>query len=322
MYIADGKIVSGDMTSNAMGGTELLAHRLIEKLDPEILEPYQIFLSRKTHDFLPDKKPVYWAHDTESDPAAVDALGNGKWRQWFMMVFVSYWQKERFIAKFGLPHEKCFVIPNFTAKIEDHRTHKEPDEPIRLAYWSTPHRGLEILYPVFDSLSQEYNITLDVFSSFKLYGWEERDQHYQELFELLDSHPKINNHGSKPNHEVIQAIQNMDILAYPSIWPETSCMVLMEAMQAGLACVHSDLAALPETAHGMTMMYNYIPDPNKHAGMFYNNLEYVIKNLDDCRTNSILAQEIFNGSVALARWRMILSALSNTDYVNPEIISI
>jgi hypothetical protein len=30
------------------------------------------------------------------------------------------------------------------------------------------------------------NIILDVFSSFKLYGWEQRDEQYRDLFDKLD----------------------------------------------------------------------------------------------------------------------------------------
>ena len=92
------------------------------------------------------------------------------------------------------------------------------------------------------------NVHLDVFSSFNAYGWAERDEPYQELFDKIEAHPQMTYHGFKPNNIVRNALQKAHIFAYPSIWMETSCIALMEAMSAGLMCVHPNLAALPETA--------------------------------------------------------------------------
>ena len=49
---------------------------------------------------------------------------------------------------------------------------------------------------------------------------------------------------------------------------ETSCIALMEAMSAGLMCVHPNLAALPETAANWTYMYQFTENPNDHANRF------------------------------------------------------
>ena len=61
-----------------------------------------------------------------------------------------------------------------------------------------------------------------------------------------------------------------------SIWAETSCLCLMEAMSAGLVCIHSNYAALPETAANWNQMYQLHEDVNQHAGIFYNILDNAV----------------------------------------------
>jgi hypothetical protein len=52
--------------------------------------------------------------------------------------------------------------------------------------------------------------------------------------------------------------------------------LLIEAMSAGLACVHPNFGALYETAGGMTLMYQWHEDPAAHALIFYQCLTRVI----------------------------------------------
>ena len=83
---------------------------------------------------------------------------------------------------------------------------------------------------------------------------------------LARSHPRITYHEMVEDHrEIHRALVNADIFAYPSIWPENACLCLMESMSAALPCVHSNYAALFETAANWTMMYNLHQDLQKHA---------------------------------------------------------
>ena len=108
---------------------------------------------------------------------------------------------------------------------------------------------------------------LDVYSSFGLYGktWEERNKPYLPLFEDIKNHDRMTYHGFKSNEEVKEALKKAHIYAYPSIWPETSCISMIEAMSAGCIVVHPTLAALPETAANWTLMYDFTEDMNEHA---------------------------------------------------------
>jgi UDP-glucose:(glucosyl)LPS alpha-1,2-glucosyltransferase len=254
------------------GGTELMADR-INSLPPELLSRFQIIHSR-VREIDPNKKQIYVLHDLPGDPE-VEHLKNGGWRKFHKLVFVSHWQQQMYNAYLGVPFDVGIVLQNAIEPIEKH---EKPTDKIRLMYFSTPHRGLELLYPVFSNLYQEFGdkIELNVFSSFDLYGWDARDEPYKPLFEKLKQHPGINYSKSVPNEVIREELKRSHILAYPSIWQETSCLVMIEAMCAGLVCVHSSLAALPETAMGCTYMYGYTEDLNIHMARFEANLRDAI----------------------------------------------
>ena len=75
----------------------------------------------------------------------------------------------------------------------------------------------------------------------------------------------MTNHGFVPNAEVHKALQKAHIFVLPSIWAETSCIALIEAMSAGCICVHSTLAALPETSANWSLMYDFTEVKDEHA---------------------------------------------------------
>lgn len=255
-----------------LGGTELMANRIGSDCNQSLLPHFQIIHSR-VRDLDPDKKKILVLHDLPGDPEA-QHLKDGGWEKFDQLVFVSHWQQQMFNLYLGVPIEKGIVLRNAIEKIE---THAKPTDKIRLIYTSTPHRGLNILVPVFERLAKEFdNVELDVFSSFDLYGWPQRNVPYQQLFDRIEAHPNMNYHGAKSNKQVREALKQAHIFAYPSTWQETSCLCLIEAMSAGLMCIHSSLAALPETSMALTSMYGYKEDLVDHAELFYAELRNAI----------------------------------------------
>lgn len=270
--ILNGEFVRDDMTSKAMGGTELLAHRLVDVVEPELLKDTQIHFSRVTQEQDLSKRQVLYLHDLAADPAVNHLFQSTE--VWEKIVFVSHWQRQQFHDKFKLiDQNKTFVVPN---AIEPLQPSSKKEGPIKLIYTSTPHRGLELLFPVFELLTNKFDIELEVFSSFGLYGWNVRDKPYEPLFERLKAHPKVTYHGAQPNDVVREALQRADIFAYPSIWTETSCLCLIEAMSAGLTCVHSSLGALPETSKALTWQYDYASSLQIHINRFYAQMSNVL----------------------------------------------
>ena len=297
---------------NAKGGTELMKFALADRMPAELMDNFQIFVSRVEDPMDETKLRIYWLQDLPGDPAS-EHLKNGGWNKFHKLVFSSNWQMQAYINYYQIPWAKCVVLQNAIEIIPEH---EKPKDKIKLAYWSTPHRGLNILVPVFEKLCEKYdNIELDVYSSFNLYGWGERDQQFQTLFDQCKNHPKINYHGSIPNEDLKKALTETHILAYPSIWTETSCITLMEAMSAGLLCVHSNLGALSETAANWTMMYQYVEDQNDHAGIFYHVLENAIESYWEEGVQSRIASQqsyaniFYNWEVRKHMWESLLVSL-------------
>lgn len=296
VQILGGKLLREDITSSARGGTELMAERMVKDLDRSLLEKFQIVHSR-VRDLDRSKKRIFVAHDLPGDPESA-FLANGGYNQFDLLVFVSNWQMQKYIEYYGIPWYKCRVILNAIDPISsscDHRTYTDfDDEPVKLVYHTTPHRGLDILAQTFYDFKVEkkLNITLDVFSSFEIYGWKQRDEQYQQLFEFLKNTPGVTYHGSVEHEKLNELLPHYDIFAYPSIWPETSCLSLMEAMAAGLICVHPNFAALPETAAGLTAMYQWRENKRDHAKAFSEALEKSIKTVRDFDWHGSEAQRI------------------------------
>jgi UDP-glucose:(glucosyl)LPS alpha-1,2-glucosyltransferase len=266
------RMEQNELSKNAKGGTELMLERLYGSVPESLINKFQIIPSR-LRELEENKKHIYWVHDLAGDPE-VAHLKSGNWQNFDKIVFVSNWQQQMYKTVLGVPYSAGTVIKNGITPIE---SHEKPEGVIRLVYFSTPHRGLDILVNVFSQLAKQYdNIELDIISSFELYGWKERDKPFLPIFNYCKRHPKINYYSSMSNEQIREHLKKCHIFAYPSKWEETSCLCLIEAMSAGLLCVHSSLGALPETSMNLTMMYDYHEDDRSHAEIFYSNLKQAI----------------------------------------------
>lgn len=264
-----------ELNANAMGGTELMCKRIESAMPEELMDQVQLIPSR-VRELDAAKARIYYCQDMAEDPESQKALANGGWRRFHRVVFASNWQMQNFIRAWNIPWSKCLVIQNAIEPIEPQ---KIADGKIKFIYHSTPHRGLNILSAVFTELRKKYeNVELDVYSSFKLYGWEQRDAEYHELFDKLKATDGVRYHGTVSNEEVRKALSSADVFAYPCIWSETSCLSLIEAMSAGCVSIHPNLGALFETSGQWTSQYQFHEDQNSHAGWFYQVCEHTIKN--------------------------------------------
>ena len=306
------EIERNELSANAMGGTELMATALADKLDPKLKDKFQIICSR-VREIDEDKIPILWLHDLPNDPESHHLSDKEARKKFAKFVFVSNWQMNEYIHTYGLRWDECVVIPNAIDPIDFDE--KPKDGIVRLIYHSTPHRGLELLVPSFEYLAEKYdNIELDVYSSFNLYGWAERDQPYEELFERCRKHPKINYHGTQSNKVVREALTKADIFAYPNIWPETSCLCAMEALDAGCLMLAPNYAALPETAASWGITYQWTPDHNKHVNMFTNILDNMIFTLSEDKEDAehmVIQQKLYydnfySWKVRMPQWEQML----------------
>lgn len=308
-------IERNELTQYARGGTELMQERLHGSLDPELLDKFQIIASR-VRDIDPERKSIYWLHDLPGDPES-EHLRDPELRKRFdKIVAVSNWQLQLYNLILGVPYKECVVLPNAITPIDIGE--KEYDGTVRLIYHTTPHRGLGILVPVFEKLAQRYdNIVLDVYSSFSIYGWSQRDEPYQGLFEQCRNHPRINYHGAVPNERIREELKRSHIFAYPSIWPETSCLAAIEAMSAKNVVVCPNYAALPETTGGFATMYQWTEDHNEHANRFAAVLASEIEQITENGPNrnrlnfqKAYFDQMYNWQFRASQWDAMLRSLA------------
>ena len=261
-----------EASKEAKGGSELVYARVKERVPEDVWNYFQVILSRVRT--LEDKPKILWFQDTSQDPE-VKFLKKKEERDKFeRFVFPSDWSLEKYHLDLGFEYEKSVVLKN---AIEPIPTHTKPKEgPTRLAYISTPHRGLDVLIAAFRAAKFE-NVELDVYSSFKIYGWEGKDDDWKPLYDACRETPNVNYHGSVSNEEIRTALQQTHILAYPCTYKETGCISAIEAMSAGCVVVCPNLAVLPETCANFAWMYGYCEDKSDHARKF----AYVLKDAID-----------------------------------------
>jgi UDP-glucose:(glucosyl)LPS alpha-1,2-glucosyltransferase len=320
-------IETNEVGKNARGGTEMYMEFVYDGTVPrELLEQVHITPSR-FRKFEPEKIRIWFEHNLPNDPES-SRLKDPKFRNDFhKIVFLSNWHYQQFQNHLGLPYDhKSTVIEGGFFPLVDYDIFTKPTDKINIAYFTTPHRGLEILVPVFLKLAAENpDIHLHVHSSFKMYGWDSRDEQFEPLYKICREHPQITYHGFTEHSKLQTMIKDYHIFAYPNIWPETMCRAVLEAMSAGLLCVHPNLAALPDTTGCLNFMYDGTTDPQLHANRFCGVLDYAIRAIradSQSVKNSLLFNKMYvdrRYSIDLVhgKWTGLLQQLVN-DYPTVE----
>ena len=299
----------------ANGGTEMMRNQLYSRVDPDLLDKFQIICSRVR--WIDPKKPtILWCHDTWDDPESQHLKEEERRARFEKFVFVSNYQLSTYNLALQVPYAQSFVMQNAIEPIELKDKNKDQ---IKLIYHTTPHRGLNVAVAAIMELAKNYGdkIHFDVFSSFEAYGWKDRDKEFEDLFNNIREHPQMTYHGYQPNEKVREALQEAHIFAYPSIWPETSCIAVIEAMSAGCQVVCPNYAALPETTANFATMYQWSEDIQFHANVFANMLNAAIQNhYDENTQRKLLYQKnytdnFYNWDLRANQWTGFLQGLSN-----------
>lgn len=177
--------------------------------------------------------------------------------------FVSDWQASEFIREFQLEPDRAGVLrnaisPRFAGLFASNENILNRKAfPPRLAYTSTPFRGLDRLLQAFPKIRDAVpGTTLRVFSSLSVYQAprEADEQIYGALYNQCRTMAGVEYVGAIPQPDLARELTEVSLLAYPNTFAETSCIAVMEAMAAGCRVVTSDLAALPETTAGFARL--------------------------------------------------------------------
>lgn len=165
------------------------------------------------------------------------------------VIQLSHYQLQRWLHELNLPIEKVFLSSNgvqLSAFASAPATIR--DRKPQAYYASVPWRGLKELLEIWPLVKGAVpEATLKVCSSMKVYKAEEQEN-LEKLYDLARSLPGIDYRGSVSQAKLREIALTSRALAYPCVFPETSCIAAMEAMASGAAVVGTSLGALPETA--------------------------------------------------------------------------
>ena len=233
--------------SESFGGSENQLRLLLDHLPDESFKDINLILNNADYNLLEKNRiNILWIQHFVNQKEIQNLRSKDYVDKLDYIVFNSNWNFEKFYYEFKIPESKSLVIKNAIKKIE---FEEKPKDKINLIYHTTPWRGLIHLLKIFKSLDLK-NVELNVCSSTKIYG-KKFDTIYAKTYENIFNECKttknINYLGFVDNKKIIELLKKMHIYAYPSIWPETSCISAIESMAAGCEVVTTNLGALYET---------------------------------------------------------------------------
>ena len=203
--------------------------------------------------FYPGKLNYLWAHDDAQQPL-LDGLREAEvarsiYSRLDAVLLVSNYQMNRWVEELHLPPDKACRfqngVPTEAFSVTEESVLKRPR---RAFYASVPDRGLEQLLQMWPLVQNAVpDAELWLFSSYALYNSQDNED-MQALLAHADTLKNVQRFQPVPHPELYRKIQQCRVLAYPTTFRETSCLVAMEAMAAGCAVVSTATGALPETA--------------------------------------------------------------------------
>ena len=294
--------------NSPIGGTELLYNNLIKRVD---LSDINLILSICHPDLLSDSKPnVLWQHLNINEENAMGLKDPEYVKRLDAIVFVSHWQHEQFRKNFPLDDIDCYVIQN---AIPEFKWKEKPKDKIKLIYTSTPWRGLQVLVEVLKNINRT-DIDVDIYSGTSIYGPSFADQTkgqfdgiYNGIKELGYNHVEY-----APNSVVRDAVQNAHILAYPSIFEETSCLSAIEALSSGCKVVTTNYGALYETCGTWA---DYVPLCNnivdRYSSLLNNAIDSYWKDYSWRKSQHEYYLNHWSWNTRLDQWKQLINEVSN-----------
>jgi glycosyltransferase involved in cell wall biosynthesis len=193
---------------------------------------------------------IFWTGDAFDQPY-VQALSKTEARAEIdVFMLQSDWQAATFQSHHTIPVVQIIKTTLGTAASANVDTRRAvcAARPRRLAYVSTPFRGLDVLLDLFPRIRKACpDAELHVFSSMRVYGVTAADDQYDVLYRKARALEGVTLVGSLPQLELAERLEQCRVLAYPNHFEETFCIAAAEAQAAGCPVVTSALGALPET---------------------------------------------------------------------------
>ena len=195
---------------------------------------------------------IFWTGDAYDQPFVSELSNDAKRREIDFVMLQSEWQIETFARQHHLPVSQLVRTTLGAASTSNPKSQvpkPKSQRGRRLAYASTPFRGLDVLLDLFPRIRHACpDAELDVYSSMQVYGMSASDDARQfDAIYRKARQPGVTLVGSLPQPTLAARLQHARVLAYPNHYAETFCIAVAEAQAAGCAVVTSALGALPET---------------------------------------------------------------------------
>jgi len=294
---------------NPIGGTELQVKLLEKHVDSKLLDNFQITTSvPEKIPLAKDKINILWQQNSFDQPNLAPWFknkDNHKKYDWY--IFNSHWSYEKFRYFYKIPTEKCTVIKNAIENFPERKIYKKGD-PIKMIFHPTPWRGLNIILGAMQLLKND-NITLDVFSSTKIYGnkfMDLNDDTYKPLYAQAAELKNVNYRGWHSNDYICEHITDYQIFPYSNNWEETSCISAIEALGAGLHMITTNYGALFETCSEWPVYVQYDTNYKNMSECFAYAIDSVVDYLhhDRCQEHLQMQQDFYKKFYSWNKRRM------------------
>ncbi|MFM2096128.1 MAG: hypothetical protein RIS70_3252, partial [Planctomycetota bacterium] len=233
---------------------------------------------------------VLWTGHNSDEPTMQKLHQQAERDAWDTIVFKSQTQADEFKTKFGLTETDYHVIGNAISPIVAANPLREKfffqaaDSGPKLIYTSTPFRGLETLLKAWPRIREAFPAsTLDIYSGMRVYQ-QKSEQQFTDLYQQCHDLAGVAYFGSVNQTELATAYARADVLAYPSIFRETSCITVMESMASGCMVVSTKLGAVPETCAGYGVLID-IPKTNQASLLVEDYASALIHAVNQVRSN-------------------------------------
>ena len=297
------------LNPDGVGGTEIMGRAwqdLVLDAAPDLADWHWCVIPGDNI-LSPDNSNIVWMHPNHLE-TEMNELRDKQFLNYFKaFVFVSDWQYERFIQRFPIPMEKCYVIKN---AIHPFQKHEKPTGKLQLMFHPNPIRGLDILLESIRNIPDE-DFELHIYHELDV---KERKRQYEQglqthdyahvpqqeeeylnyCLSLANQDRRVVRHTRTNNSKVREQLLNTHIFAYPSYFMETSCICMIEALAAGCSVLTSNLGALPETGLGFSRHYGFIASKKAHTDRFTRELKRTITEYRNGQFDNTTQVEVIN----------------------------
>ena len=193
------------------------------------------------------KVNVVWAHDAIPKPVARQMMSL-MYKVDRLMV-LSEFHKEQFGRHLRVPDERYVVTRNgVDLGLVDEAIEGVERDRNRVIYTSRPERGLDVLLEMWPELKRALPELKLAVAWYENPGADAQMADYlAALRQAAEALPGVELLGALTKRELYREIAGSGLMVYPAVFPEVSCISMMEAAACGTPVVASRYCALKET---------------------------------------------------------------------------